>query len=239
MGLGKTVQVIALLALLHENGDIGPHLIVVPATLISNWERELASWCPNLEVSTYYGLEKERYEMRQEYLSEGYSFNVMLTTYTVCQRKGDKHFLSKLPWTYVILDEAQNIKNAVSKRFTSLVKIPSKRRLLLTGTPLQNNLKELWTLLQFLMPTLFEGPRDDLFKLLSLKSQSEKNTQRIKSILAPFMLRRLKTQVIKHLPKKVESIKPVKMAAVQESLYTSIMQKSRTAWADSRITLST
>ena len=149
MGLGKTLMTISLLA--HhacENGNWGPHLIVVPTSVILNWEIEIKKFCPAFKVLTYYGSLKERRKKRQGW-SKPNSFHICITSYKLVVQ--DANMFRRKKWRYLILDEAHNIKNFSSQRWQILLNFRTKRRLLLTGTPIQNNLMELWSLLHFLM----------------------------------------------------------------------------------------
>lgn len=150
MGLGKTIQTISLLAWLAcERGDWGPHLIVVPTSVMLNWEMEFKKFCPAFKLLTYYGSPKERAAKRQGW-SKPNSFHVCITSYTLVLQ--DSRMFKRKKWKYLILDEAHMIKNWKSQRWQNLLNFNSKRRLLLTGTPLQNDLMELWSLMHFLMP---------------------------------------------------------------------------------------
>lgn len=150
MGLGKTIQTISLLAYLAcEKGMWGPHLIVVPTSVILNWEMEFKKFFPGFKVMTYYGNQKDRKEKRRGWNTEN-SFNVCITSYQLVL--ADQHIFRRKAWHYLILDEAHNVKNFRSQRWQTLLGFNAQRRLLLTGTPLQNNLMELWSLLYFLMP---------------------------------------------------------------------------------------
>jgi len=156
MGLGKTLQTISMFALLKEkNICSGPHLVVVPSSTLTQWYNEIQHWCPTLKTVTYYGTLTERKEIRNQ-CKDYEQFDVLLTTYQLVGGKSDKKLFKNIPWHYLVLDEAQNIKNGSSLRFQALFKIKSKNKLLLTGTPLQNNLQELWALLHFLMSDEFE-----------------------------------------------------------------------------------
>jgi helicase SWR1 len=148
-GLGKTIQTIALLAhLACDRGIWGPHLIIVPTSVLLNWEMEFKKFLPGFKVLSYHGNTKRRKELRQGWNNK-YHFNVCVTSYTLASR--DAHIFKRKPWYYMVLDEAHMIKNFKSQRWSTLLMFRSFRRLLLTGTPLQNNLTELWALLQFLM----------------------------------------------------------------------------------------
>ena len=146
----KTIQTIALLAhLACDRGIWGPHLIIVPTSVLLNWEMEFKKFLPGFKVLGYYGITKRRKELRQGWNNK-YHFNVCITSYTLASR--DAHVFKRKRWYYMILDEAHMIKNFKSQRqWNILLMFRSLRRLLLTGTPLQNNLTELWALLQFLM----------------------------------------------------------------------------------------
>jgi SWI/SNF-related matrix-associated actin-dependent regulator 1 of chromatin subfamily A len=161
---GKTVQTIAFLgwlASLHPTSSSGarkvprPHLIVVPASTLSNWEIELRRFCPAFQVLTYHGSQNERAALRYEIRSGHATPDVILTTYTIFEResnKSDRSFMQSLPFEYLVLDEAHGIKNAQSSRFVNLNVLKTKHRLLLSGTPVQNDIGELLSMLSFLMP---------------------------------------------------------------------------------------
>ena len=158
MGLGKTIQTIAMLAhLAGERGLWGPHLIVVPTSTLLNWEMELKRWCPALKIITYYGSAKER-KLKRTGWTKRNAFHVCITSYQLVV--GDANVFRRKRWAYLILDEAQNIKNFRSQRWQTLLNFNSQRRLLLTGTPLQNSLMELWALMHFLMPHVFKSQKE-------------------------------------------------------------------------------
>lgn len=150
MGLGKTCEVLSLLGYLSQfRNQRGPHLVIVPKSTISNWEREAGRFVPSLTVQRFHGDKDERGEMRE---TVGDSC-ITLTTYEMCNI--EKSTLRKVEWNYIIIDEAHRIKNEQSTLSTLVRTFPSQHRLLVTGTPLQNNLRELWALLNFLAPHLF------------------------------------------------------------------------------------
>lgn len=153
MGLGKTIQIVALIAYLMETKNVnGPFLIVAPLSVIDNWVREFESWTPHLKKIIYYGDKDGRKKLQKEAVKG--QFNVMLTSYELVLK--DANFMAKINWVYIIVDEGHRMKNAQSKLTTTLsMKFPSKFRILITGTPLQNNLNELWSLLNFLLPDIF------------------------------------------------------------------------------------
>lgn len=241
MGLGKTVQTISLLAQLQLDGNQGPHIIIVPASTLHNWKKELASWCPDLRVCVYYGSLAEREEIRAEIKSVPADYyNVWVTTYTVAVSKHDKPFLQKRRFQYMVLDEAQNIKNTSSARYKSLFALKTKHRLLLTGTPVENTLNELMALLYFLLPQLFGSPRDyEELKLHLARAQKRSDLlesgfiSRMKQIVTPFLLRRLKSEVSIELDPKKERIVRCPMPEIQAQLYDDLLSRSKKHIAES------
>uniref|UniRef100_A0A914HBN0 Uncharacterized protein n=1 Tax=Globodera rostochiensis TaxID=31243 RepID=A0A914HBN0_GLORO len=234
MGLGKTIQTIALLAhLACARAVWGPHLIIVPTSVILNWEMELKKWCPALKVLTYFGTAKERAEKRKGW-SKSNAFHVCITSYKLATQ--DVRAFKKKAWQYLILDEAQNIKNFKSQRWQTLLRLQSRRRLLLTGTPLQNSLMELWALLHFLMPHVFASHDD--FKewfhtpitgmVEGTAEVDQALVQRLHKILRPFILRRLKAEVEKQLPTKTEKIIPCPLSKRQRFLYNEFLSRRST-----------
>ncbi|CAG5903415.1 unnamed protein product [Menidia menidia] len=212
MGLGKTIQTIALLAhLACEKGNWGPHLIIVPTSVMLNWEMELKRWCPGFKILTYFGSQKERKLKRQGWTKPN-AFHVCITSYKLVLQ--DHQAFRRKSWRYLILDEAQNIKNFKSQRWQSLLNFNSHRRLLLTGTPLQNSLMELWSLMHFLMPHVFQSHRE--FKewfsnpltgmIEGSQEYNEGLVKRLHKVLRPFLLRRIKADVEKQMPKKYEHV---------------------------------
>lgn len=156
MGLGKTIQTIALLTYVMEfKKNMGPFLIVVPLSTLSNWVNEATKWAPDMIKVIYKGIPQVRKQIYKDEIEPG-RFNLLLTTYEYIMK--DKHALRKLTWQYIIVDEGHRMKNANSKFAQTLGSMfNSKHRVLLTGTPLQNNLPELWSLLNFLLPTIFSS----------------------------------------------------------------------------------
>ncbi|PNF36884.1 hypothetical protein B7P43_G08882 [Cryptotermes secundus] len=234
MGLGKTIQTISLLAhLACEKGNWGPHLIIVPTSVMLNWEMELKKWCPAFKILTYYGSQKERKQKRTGWTKPN-AFHVCITSYKLVIQ--DHQSFRRKKWKYLILDEAQNIKNFKSQRWQLLLNFQTQRRLLLTGTPLQNNLMELWSLMHFLMPNVFQSHRE--FKEWfsnpvtgMIEGNSEYNESLIKrlhKVLRPFLLRRLKTEVEKQLPKKYEHIVMCRLSKRQRYLYDDFMSRAKT-----------
>ncbi|KAG8223943.1 hypothetical protein J437_LFUL003751 [Ladona fulva] len=234
MGLGKTIQTIALLAhLACEKVNWGPHLIIVPTSVMLNWEMEFKKWCPAFKILTYYGTQKERRQKRTGWTKPN-AFHVCITSYKLVIQ--DHQSFRRKKWKYLILDEAQNIKNFKSQRWQLLLNFQTQRRLLLTGTPLQNNLMELWSLMHFLMPHVFQSHRE--FKEWfsnpvtgMIEGNNEYNDsiiKRLHKVLRPFLLRRLKTEVEKQLPKKYEHIILCRLSKRQRYLYDDFMSRAKT-----------
>ncbi|CAG9561675.1 unnamed protein product [Danaus chrysippus] len=243
MGLGKTVQVIAFLAHLKETGQArGTHLIVVPASTLDNWSSELARWCPSLRVSKYYGNPEERRQLRIEYSRGLDQIDIVLTTYTMVSSCPEERKMFRItPMHYVVYDEAHMLKNMSTQRYDNLLKIKSKHRLLLTGTPLQNNLVELMSLLCFVMPHMFSGNTDDLKNLFqkNAKAKTTKKTNgntddevpafeqsqitQAKRIMKPFVLRRLKRDVLQDLPQKTNHTELCPMSEKQQRQYKELI----------------
>lgn len=239
MGLGKTVQTIALLAWLAlKKGIWGPHLIVVPTSVVLNWEVEFKKFLPGFKIMTYFGSIKERKAKRVGW-TKPHNFHVCITSYTLAVQ--DVTALKRKKWVYLILDEAHHIKNFQSQRWQTLLGFPSYRRLLLTGTPLQNSVMELWSLMHFLMPSIFASHSEfrdwfssPLNELVSDESKEKKAADnlrvvsRLHSVLRPFLLRRLKKDVEKGLPPKSEHVIHCSLSKRQRHLYEDFMARSET-----------
>ncbi|KAL6784904.1 hypothetical protein ACKKBG_A01610 [Auxenochlorella protothecoides x Auxenochlorella symbiontica] len=234
MGLGKTIQTISLLShLACEKGDWGPHLVVVPTSVMLNWEMEFKKWCPAFKLLTYYGSVKERAAKRQGW-SKPNAFHVCITSYTLVLQ--DARMFKRKKWKYLILDEAHMIKNWKSQRWQTLLNFNSKRRLLITGTPLQNDLMELWSLMHFLMPQVFASHaqfKDWFSNPLTgmVEGSAEMNraiVERLHAVLRPFLLRRLKRDVEKQLPAKHEHVVYCRLSKRQRQLYEEYMASSGT-----------
>jgi len=230
MGLGKTIQSISFLAHLKELGDEGPHLIIVPSSTMDNWQKELKMWCPELKILNYYGSQDERRHMRLQIVQELIEYDIILTTYNMVVSSADDRVLfRKLDFHYVIFDEAHMLKNMATTRYENLMRVQASRKLLLTGTPLQNNLVELMSLLVFVMPEMFANKKEQLKRMFALfpntrdseiRSKYEQDRiQHAKRIMKPFFLRRLKSEVMSHLPKKTEEILKVPMTQSQHECY--------------------
>jgi helicase SWR1 len=253
MGLGKTIQTISLLAYLAcEKEQWGPSLVIVPTSVLLNWEMELKKWCPALKVLSYYGTIKERKLKRMGWSKED-SFHVCVTSYSIAL--SDHLIFKRKRWLYMILDEAHHIKNFKSQRWQVLLNFQAEHRLLLTGTPLQNSVMELWSLMHFLMPTLFSShqafqewfytPFQSLiessgekqnpnvnattfFEKLANHSSQRLIVQKLHTVLRPFILRRLKTEVEKQMPSKFEHIVYCSLSNRQKVLYDEFMSRAKT-----------
>ncbi|GJE94671.1 SNF2 family N-terminal domain-containing protein [Phanerochaete sordida] len=238
MGLGKTIQTIALLAhLACDRGIWGPHLIIVPTSVLLNWEMEFKKFLPGFKVLSYHGNTKRRKELRQGWNNK-YHFNVCVTSYTLASR--DSHVFKRKAWYYMILDEAHMIKNFKSQRWNILLMFRSFRRLLLTGTPLQNNLTELWALLQFLMSGTnfanlkefadwFANPLEKAIEMGTvLDDEVQERVGKLHSVLRPYLLRRLKRDVEKELPSKFEHLVMCPLSKRQRFLYDEFMSRADT-----------
>ncbi|XP_038899000.1 LOW QUALITY PROTEIN: chromatin structure-remodeling complex protein SYD [Benincasa hispida] len=233
MGLGKTVQVISLICYLMETkNDRGPFLVVVPSSVLPGWESEINFWAPSVLKIVYSGPPEERRRLFKERIVHQ-KFNVLLTTYEYLMNKHDRPKLSKIHWHYIIIDEGHRIKNASCKLNADLKHYQSSHRLLLTGTPLQNNLEELWALLNFLLPNIFNSSEDfsqwfnkpfesngDNSADQALLSEEENLLiiNRLHQVLRPFVLRRLKHKVENELPEKIERLVRCEASAYQKLL---------------------
>ncbi|KAE8309141.1 SNF2 family N-terminal domain-containing protein [Aspergillus transmontanensis] len=241
MGLGKTCQVIAFLAHLYEKGIKGPHLIVVPSSTIENWLREFQKFCPTLSVMPYYAGQAERAVIRETIEDNRDSINVIVTTYTIAKAKVDAHFLRNMDFTVCVYDEGHMLKSSTSVLYEKLIRIRARFRLLLTGTPLQNNLQELASLLGFILPKVFQERKEELQNIFANKAKtvdeshsallSAQRIERAKSMLKPFVLRRKKHQVI-DLPPKVSKVEYCELNESQREIYEHEQEEVRKLLAD-------
>uniref|UniRef100_A0AAF5I0E1 SWI/SNF-related matrix-associated actin-dependent regulator of chromatin subfamily A containing DEAD/H box 1 n=1 Tax=Strongyloides stercoralis TaxID=6248 RepID=A0AAF5I0E1_STRER len=266
MGLGKTIQIIAFLTYLKEIGVNGPHLIVVPSSVIENWQSEFSKFSPKLKILCYYGAMEERKRLRREAVKGTKNIDILLTTYNmITSKEEDRKFFKAFSIHYVIYDEGHMLKNCNTTRYRSLMKVKGKRKILLTGTPLQNNLIELISLTYFVMSKMFLNYCEDIDQLLgqfqvrtqcgkrtntvtSLKKEFEKENseedrtpltvdelyeshkiEQAKLILAPFMLRRLKVDVLQSLPKKNQEVVYVDLKPLQVEIYEYCLDGIRSA----------
>ncbi|KAL8128856.1 hypothetical protein V2J09_018011 [Rumex salicifolius] len=224
MGLGKTLQTISLLGYLQEfRGITGPHMVVAPKSTLGNWMNEIKRFCPVLRAIKFLGNPEERNHIRENLLVPG-RFDVCVTSFEMAIK--EKSALRRFSWRYIIIDEAHRIKNENSLLSRTMRLFSTNYRLLITGTPLQNNLHELWALLNFLLPEIFSSAEtfDEWFKI-SGENDQEEVVQQLHKVLRPFLLRRLKSDVEKGLPPKKETILKVGMSQMQKQYYKGLLQK--------------
>jgi non-specific serine/threonine protein kinase len=218
MGLGKTLQTLALLQHMKERGLPGPHLIVVPTSVLPNWQRETQKFLPDMKHLIIYG------SRREGLFKEIPSCDLVLTTYALLRR--DLEDLNKYEYHSVILDEAQNIKNPNTITARSVRKLKSKFRVCLSGTPIENNLLELWSLFEFLMPG-FLGSQNAFQKgfIKPIKDGDEESMEHLRTRVRPFIMRRSKVDVAKDLPPKVENVHYAALVDEQKELYASLAKR--------------
>ncbi|XP_027758991.1 chromodomain-helicase-DNA-binding protein 1-like [Empidonax traillii] len=226
MGLGKTIQTISFLNyLFHEHQLYGPFLLVVPLSTLTSWQREIQTWAPQMNAVVYLGDITSRNTIRtHEWMhpqTKRLKFNILLTTYEILLK--DKSFLGGLNWIFIGVDEAHRLKNDDSLLYKTLIDFKSNHRLLITGTPLQNSLKELWSLLHFIMPEKFSSW--EVFEEEHGKGR-EFGYASLHKELEPFLLRRVKKDVEKSLPAKVEQILRMEMSALQKQYYKWILTRN-------------
>ena len=223
MGLGKTLQTIAFLGYLRHICDIkGPHLITVPKSTLDNWAREFKRWTPEVDVLVLQGAKDDRHALINERVIDE-KFDVLVTSYEMILR--EKAHLKKFAWEYIIVDEAHRIKNEVSSLAQIIRMFNSRNRLLITGTPLQNNLHELWALLNFLLPDVF-GDSEAFDSWFSSQTEDQDTVvQQLHKVLRPFLLRRVKADVEKSLLPKKEVNLYVGMSEMQVRWYQKILEK--------------
>ena len=221
MGLGKTIQALALLLRLKKDEGRSPSLIVAPTSVITNWQRESERFAPSLKVIIYDGAERE---VKRANFAQA---DIILTSYAILRR--DAEVLKGTHFRYVILDEAQHIKNPGSLGARAARALDADRKLALTGTPLENRLTELWSLFDFLMPN-FLGTESHFRNRYARPIEIDGNAgvrDRLKRRVHPFMLRRLKDEVAKDLPPRTDSIVPVDLSPGQQALYREMLVTAR------------
>ncbi|CDO92424.1 unnamed protein product [Kluyveromyces dobzhanskii CBS 2104] len=238
MGLGKTIQTISLLTYLYEVKEVhGPFLVIVPLSTLTNWNAEFDKWAPKLKKIAFKGPPMERKPKQAAIRNR--EFDVVLTTFEYIIK--ERPLLSKIKWVHTIIDEGHRMKNAQSKLSLTLnTYYHSDYRLILTGTPLQNNLPELWALLNFVLPKIFNSVKsfDEWFntpfantggqdKIALSEEETLLVIRRLHKVLRPFLLRRLKKDVEKDLPDKVEKVLKCKMSALQHKLYQQMLKHRR------------
>ncbi len=218
MGLGKTIQMIAL-HLHRAVTDPGPTLVVCPASLVGNWQRELARFAPDLTARRYHGTERTLDGLGAD--------DVVVTTYGIVRRDAD--LLAECPWSMVVADEAQQIKNPNSSTAKAIRRIPAGARIAMTGTPVENRLTELWALLDWTTPGLL-GRVETFRRTIAIPVERDRDpdtTERFSRLIAPFLLRRRKDdpEIAPDLPPKTETDHPVTLTAEQAALYRAIVEE--------------
>ncbi|HSO00387.1 MAG TPA: SNF2-related protein, partial [Candidatus Nanopelagicales bacterium] len=220
MGLGKTVQTIALLLAVKQETKRMRALIVAPTSVVTNWERELERFSPSASVALWHGAD------RKEQIDAVKEAEVVITSYALLRR--DEEFLAKQDFDYAILDEAQHIKNPMSATAAAAKRLKAKRRLALTGTPIENRLSEIWSIFDFVSPGLL-GPLDRFEQRFSrpIEAGEYKTAQRLRSIIHPFILRRTKSEVAKDLPEKIETDQICDLTGEQRTMYQQVAREVR------------
>ena len=242
MGLGKTIQTISLITyLIEKKKQNGPYLVIVPLSTLTNWNLEFEKWAPSVSRVVYKGPPNTRKQQQQQ-IRYG-NFQVLITTFEYIIK--DRPVLSKVRWVHMIVDEGHRMKNTKSKLSSTLVQYHTRYRLILTGTPLQNNLPELWALLNFVLPTIFKSVKsfDEWFntpfantggqdKMELTEEEQLLVIRRLHKVLRPFLLRRLKKDVEKDLPDKQERVIKCKFSALQAKLYKQLMTYQQMSVSD-------
>ncbi|KAL4915083.1 SNF2 family N-terminal domain-containing protein [Aspergillus aurantiobrunneus] len=250
MGLGKTVQAISLIAFFKEHNVSGPFLISAPLSTVSNWVDEFARWTPGINTVLYHGTRDQRAEIRKKFMNlrnqKSADFPVICTSYEISMN--DRKFLAQYQWRYIIVDEGHRLKNMNCRLIKELLSYNSANRLLITGTPLQNNITELWSLLHFLLPEIFNDLNSfqnwfDFSSVLDNNDQTDMIERRkrtlvstMHSILKPFLLRRVKTDVETALPKKREYILYAPLTNEQKDLYREILNGTGRQYLEEKAT---
>ena len=241
MGLGKTIQIIAFFATLVQDHKCWPFLVVVPNSTCPNWRREIRKWVPSLRAVTYFGSEKARklthdYELfpkeeeverkdpksRKGEAARDIKAHIVIASYESIVEDKVRKSLQRVPWAGLFVDEGQRLKNDKSQMYDILSKLSIRFRVLLTGTPLQNNARELFNLLQFLDPSKMNA----LAMEKKFENLTDETVAELHESIRPFFLRRTKVQVLTFLPPMAQIILPVTMSVVQKKVYKSILSKN-------------
>uniref|UniRef100_A0A667YDN8 Chromodomain helicase DNA binding protein 1-like n=1 Tax=Myripristis murdjan TaxID=586833 RepID=A0A667YDN8_9TELE len=228
MGLGKTCQTISLLLYVAGAlGGKGPFLVLSPLSVLENWRSEMERIAPSLTVLCYKGDKERRAEIQRD--ADNLNFHVLLTTYELCLK--DASFLRKWKWRVLVVDEAHRLKNQNSLLHKTLTEFSVGFRVLLTGTPIQNNLQEVYSLLNFIQPSLFPADETEHF-VTSYSNVQNQPALELQGVLEPFLLRRIKSQVAADLPKKMELVVYHGMSALQKKYYKAILMKDVEAFGN-------
>lgn len=240
MGLGKTCQVIAFLAHLQQQKVDGVHLVIVPGSTLENWMREFARFAPSLNVRAYYGSQAERPELQVDIEENFTEIDVIVTTYDMTKAPDDNKFLRHLEPAVCVYDEAHALRNHSTDRYKQLMRIHADFKILLTGTPLQNNLQELIAILSFIMPEIFQGKREELDYIFKHKATtkdidhaallSQQRITRARTMMTPFILRRKKAQVL-DLPTKHSRVEFCDMTSTQAAHYAHTVAEAHQIFA--------
>ncbi len=223
MGLGKTIQLLALLLKDKGEGVDKPTLLICPTSVVGNWQREAERFAPSLNVMVHHGIKRKK---EAEFVSEAAKYDLVISTYALAHR--DEEILAQVEWNGVVLDEAQNIKNQFTKQSQAVRKLKSNYRAALTGTPVENRLSELWSIMEFLNPGYLgsaEGFRKN-FALPIERYNDRAAVERLRNVVSPFILRRLKTDptIIKDLPDKIEMKVHCNLTKEQATLYEAVVK---------------
>ncbi|KAE8685986.1 ATP-dependent DNA helicase DDM1 [Hibiscus syriacus] len=249
MGLGKTIQTIAFLAHLKGNGMNGPYLIIAPLSTLSNWINEFTRFTPSIDAIIYHGTQQERDEIRRKHMPKGIGLNfpIVVTSYEMAMNDAKK-CLRHYDWKYLVVDEGHRLKNFNCKLVKELKHLRVANKLLLTGTPLQNNLAELWSLLNFILPDIFQSHEE--FELwfdfsgrsngdMSQEEMEEKRkaqvVAKLHAILRPFLLRRMKADVEHMLPRKKEIILYATLTKYQRNFQDHLLNQTLESYLKEKV----
>jgi len=235
MGLGKTIQVLAFLSRLQSHADPGKSpaaasLLIIPASLLSNWEKEIARFCPGLKALFVHPAVNSANDLEAAYRDTLDDYDLVITTYAMATRY---EWLQSHPWFYVILDEAQAIKNPATQQARGIKKFTAQNRIIMTGTPVENRLSDLWSLFDFLNPGLL-GSRSEFKRFAKNLNADRSGYARLRRLIGPYILRRLKTdkQIIFDLPDKVEIKTYAALGKKQALLYGQMVDRLKTMIAE-------
>ncbi len=219
MGIGKTMQTLAMLI---KHAPKGPSLVVAPTSVCANWIAEAGRFAPSLNLIAFGG------NKREKILEDAGHFDVLVCSYGLMQQKKVAAMLSSVPWQMVVLDEAQAIKNFATQRSRSVMELTAAFKVILTGTPIENHLGELWNLFQFINPGLL-GSLDEFNKTFAVPIEKEGDTEArkdLKRLIQPFILRRSKAQVLEELPSRTEIVLDIDLSKEEMAFYEALRQKA-------------